>query len=135
MAYERITARHLVLACLASLAGCTAGAASSEGPARAGGVPAPLLEAMIADLSKRMSTAPAAIRVAKTESVTWNDGALGCPKPGAMYTQQLIPGYRAILTIGETRFAYHAAASGHFVLCDAAITESPIPPSESPPDR
>ena len=49
--------------------------------------------------------------------VTWPDGSLGCPKPGMMYTQALVPGRQLILKVDGQQASYHAAAEGPFTYC------------------
>jgi hypothetical protein len=38
--------------------------------------------------------------------ITWDDGSLGCPKPG-MYTRALVDGFRAVLRAAGGELAYH----------------------------
>jgi hypothetical protein len=40
--------------------------------------------------------------VVQAEAVTWPDGALGCPEPGIVYTQALVPGYWVVVEAEET---------------------------------
>lgn len=47
------------------------------------------------------------IEVVTAEEVTWPDGSHGCPEEGEMYTQALVPGYRAILDAGGEERHYH----------------------------
>jgi hypothetical protein len=71
------------------------------------------------------------IEVLVAESVTWSDGSLGCPQPGQMYTQALVPGYRVVLRAAGDELAYHASESGDFRLCS-----NPMDPVEGgPADR
>ena len=35
--------------------------------------------------------------IVRAEPVVWNDGSLGCPEPGMMYTQALLNGYWVII--------------------------------------
>ena len=59
---------------------------SPDSPATA--VPADLLEQLRDDLAAHTgSGSPIAIR--RAEAVVFNDGSLGCPEPGGMYTQAL----------------------------------------------
>lgn len=50
-----------------------------------------------ADLAERLSISQSEITTNEVESITWNDSSLGCPEPGMMYLQVLIPGYRILL--------------------------------------
>ena len=60
-------------------------------------IPAPLQEAVQAalkDAAGRTGSDAASLKVALAEEVTWPNGGMGCPAPGRMYTQALVPGYR-----------------------------------------
>lgn len=99
--------------------------AAPPGAARPNGhgeVPEQLVAAMRRDLRERLAPegggAEAVLQVA--EAVTWPDGSLGCPRPGAMYTMALVPGYRVVLRSGDREYAYHASKSGHFVYCPSS---------------
>ncbi|MCX7792294.1 MAG: hypothetical protein N2378_16795 [Chloroflexaceae bacterium] len=83
-----------------------------------GEVPADKAAAAIADLARRTGADPSAITIVSAEAVTWNDGALGCPRPGMAYTQALVDGYRLILSLNGVNYAYHAAVNGDFFYCE-----------------
>lgn len=87
-------------------------------PADDGGVPAGVLSAMVADLAGRLGVAESAIEVLQAQAVTWNDGSIGCPKPGMSYTQALVDGYWVILGFDGVLYDYHASRSGYFFLCE-----------------
>ena len=55
----------------------------------------------LADAENRTPTARADIKVLSAEAVTWPDGSLGCPQPGMMYTQALVPGFRIVLQAAD----------------------------------
>lgn len=97
-------------------------------PATSVVLPRPLLEALQADAAKRSSVSADQLSVASAEKVTWSDGALGCPQPGGMYTQATVPGYRVFMRAGDRVLLYHAAESGHFVLCPK-VGLSPVKPN------
>lgn len=97
-----------------------------------GEVPAGLLSYMKKDLSQRLSAGTANITVAVAESVIWNDGSLGCPKPDQHYTQETIPGYRVVLELAGQRYSYHADNDGYFVPCDRQLM---TPPPGTTPTR
>lgn len=77
----------------------------------------PLLAEMRADAAARSGTAADAVQILLLEAVTWNDGSLGCPQPGQMYTMALVGGHRIILRAGVERYHYHTAGVGRFVYC------------------
>jgi hypothetical protein len=76
-----------------------------------------LLDQMARDLAQRLSVRPSELQVLAVESVTWNDGSLGCPQPGQAYTQALVPGLRVLFQHAGKTYQYHAAEKGSFVYC------------------
>ena len=64
------------------------------------------------------------IEVLRAEMVVWNDGSLGCPEPGMMYTQALVDGYHVVLDADGTELDYRATTTGDYRFC-----ENPGPPS------
>lgn len=89
-------------------------------PAVTGEVPAELLARLRADAAGRLGVEADALEVVRAESVTWNDGSLGCPQPGAMYTQALEPGYQVVLQAGDRQLDYRVRRGGYFFVCEAA---------------
>ena len=65
------------------------------------------IEFALSDAASTSGVAQDEIRVLLAEHVTWNDGALGCPEPGGMYTQALVDGYRILLSVDGEEWAYH----------------------------
>ncbi len=58
------------------------------------------------------------VEVVRAESVTWSDGAVGCPQPGEMYTQALVEGYRIELSVAGETVSYHGADGDEPFRCD-----------------
>jgi hypothetical protein len=83
-----------------------------------GEVPTGILNAILQDLAERTDTTPEQISVVRAQAVVWNDGSLGCPQPGVMYTQALVDGYWVELEVDGQTFDYRAARTGYFVLCE-----------------
>jgi hypothetical protein len=106
------------------------GPASPPPPANgadgSGPVPTQLFEQILGDAASRTGVEPGAIETVSAEAVTWSDGSLGCPEPGGMYTQALVPGYRLVLSAGDETLDYHADQGGTFVLCPADRARDPI---------
>lgn len=71
----------------------------------------------IADLEARLGTTDP-VELVEHEAVTWPDGALGCPQPGMMVTQALVPGYRIRLRSGNRLYNYHGRAGGAPRYCE-----------------
>lgn len=81
-------------------------------------IPEKLLEEILANLVERTDADSEDIQVVKVESVTWNDGSLGCAKPGELYIQILIKGFRVVLQVEGEEYDYRASDSGDFKLCE-----------------
>jgi len=85
-----------------------------------------VVDAVLADAAKRTGRPIAEIEVVSAQSVTWSDGSLGCPQPGMMYTQALVPGYRVVVEVGGERYDYHASLRGGISLCPAGQAIDPV---------
>jgi hypothetical protein len=84
-----------------------------------------MIEQVIAEAASGAGVDPSAVRVVTAEAVTWSDGSLGCPEPGMMYTQALVPGYRVVVEVDGEERHFHASQSGDFAFC-----EDPQPPAD-----
>jgi hypothetical protein len=84
----------------------------------AGEVPENILKEIIADLVKRTGADRGDIQVVRGEAVVWNDGSLGCPKPGEFYIQIITPGFRVVLQAKDQLFDYHTDTNSQFILCN-----------------
>jgi hypothetical protein len=74
------------------------------------------LEARLGDVD------PSGVTVVSAEQVTWNDGSLGCPEPGGVYTQALVDGLRVVVEVDGEEYDYRIPNGGEPQLC-----ESPLP--------
>ena len=84
------------------------------------------VDAALADAAKRTGLKRTDLKVLSAEAVTWSDGSLGCPQPGMMYTQALVPGYRVQIRAGGQDLDYHASRMGLPALCPSGRA---VPPS------
>lgn len=100
--------------------------AEAAAPTGTGEVPQQLLALFIDDLARRALVKPETITVVSATEQQWSDGALGCPKPGEMYTQAIVPGYRAVLQAGGEKYAYHSDRRGHFIVCGSGLALPPV---------
>ncbi|MAT95726.1 MAG: hypothetical protein CL608_01055 [Anaerolineaceae bacterium] len=82
-----------------------------------GEVPEEMMAAVYQDLISTENIAQEAITVTRAEAIIWNDGSLGCPQPGEVYTQATVPGYWIVLEANGRSYNYHAAENGYFILC------------------
>lgn len=69
------------------------------------------------DLGRRLGVDISEIELADLASVTWPDFSLGCPRPGQVYGQAIVPGYRITLSAGGREYVYHTDARTRFVTC------------------
>jgi hypothetical protein len=83
--------------------------------------PVELLDKIRAELASEQGVTAAEVKVISAQSVNWPNGALGCPKPGRMYTQAIVPGYRIELEAAGKQFTYNASARGGYKRCDFAL--------------
>lgn len=95
----------------------------TSGPTDLPTLPADPVEQAKADLAAHLRVDPAQVTVVSTSEVTWRDGSLGCPEPGMMYTQALIPGIRTILEVAGKQYHYHSGGKRAPFRC-----ENPQPP-------
>ncbi len=100
--------------------------------ASTGEVPEDLLDLVIADLLGRLSAGAPDIELLRAESVVWNDGSLGCSKPGEMYTQAPIQGYWIVLATLGSEYDYRASETGFFLLCEQDFDLGPGIPGGTP---
>lgn len=96
-----------------------------------GEVPSEILDLILQDLAGRTGEPVTSVTVIQAQEVVWNDGSLGCPQPGVMYTQALVNGYWIILEVAGKKFDYRAARTGYFTLCENGIPPIPV---EGTPD-
>jgi hypothetical protein len=102
----------------------------------AAAVPREVRRAVVADAARRFQVAESAVVLSRAEQVTWNDGSLGCPQPGQMYTQMLVTGYRIVATTSAGQMEYHTDSHGFVVTCGGgAVMDSVQPPAGTAPDR
>ncbi len=69
------------------------------------------------DLGRRLGVDIGEIELGEVASATWPDFSLGCPRPGQVYGQAIVPGYRITLTAGGREYVYHTDARTRFVIC------------------
>lgn len=85
----------------------------------------------VEDLSMRLSLDPRLVRVILAEDTLWPDAALGCPRPGEVYAQQEVPGYRIILEGNGQIYIYHTDADKAVILCTEEDRPSfPVTPGD-----
>jgi hypothetical protein len=98
---------------------------SSEGAAVGApdGIPEEIWAAIMTDLAERLGAPVAEPIVVSAAETTWNDGSLGCPEAGQVYTQALVDGYQVVLEVDGERFDYHVGRGTDVRLCEGIAIE------------
>jgi len=94
----------------------------------------PYVDRATSDLAGRLEIDETEIEIAEARFVTWADGALGCPEPGTMYTQALVPGYRIRFVANGTQHHYHGARDKPPFHCPAKRVTPPAADQGRPDD-
>lgn len=89
----------------------------SASPGGQSSVPAKRWAAILGDLSGR-GVPTDTVELVSAKSVTWNDGSLGCPKPGQAYTQALVDGMQVIVSVAGRQYDYRFGHTDNPKLCE-----------------
>jgi hypothetical protein len=84
-----------------------------------------MIDAALTDAVRRTGLKRPELEVLSAEAVTWSDGSIGCPQPGLIYTQALVPGYRIRVRAGVQTLEYHSGRNVAPTFCPA---ERAVPP-------
>ena len=80
-------------------------------------VPQRILDPILNEAAALANVAPEQLVIVRAESVVWNDGSLGCPEPGMMYTQALVNGYSVVINAADQNYDFRVDSGGNFRLC------------------
>jgi hypothetical protein len=89
-------------------------------PGSSGGQPdqQAAVNASLADASSHLGITRSSLQVSQVAAREWPDSALGCPRPGLMYSQIVTPGFLIVIAGGGKELEYHTDANGvRVVLC------------------
>lgn len=92
----------------------------------------PGVKEAIAAEAERRGVAPDEVSVVEYADVTWPDGSIGCPQPGMMYTQALLPGRRLLLEVQGEVASYHSGGGPAFGYCANPRPALPAAPDTRP---
>jgi len=92
-------------------------------------VPQRILESILKETATLANVPREKLAIVRAESVVWNDGSLGCPEPGMMYTQALVNGYWVVIEAGGRTYDFRVDAGGRFHLCPAGRGRPPRQPN------
>jgi hypothetical protein len=71
-----------------------------------------MVEQIKQQLAAAIDQPASALTLESREPVEWSDGSLGCPKPGMMYTQAIVPGYKLTFSDGSRTYEIHVGRGG-----------------------
>jgi hypothetical protein len=78
-----------------------------------------ILDPILKEAAALANVARKQLVIVRAEPVVWNDGSLGCPEPGMMYTQALVNGYWVVIDAAGQTYDFRVARGGSFRLCPA----------------
>ena len=96
-----------------------------ETPPMKGQVPQGILDPILKEAAALAEVARDQLVIVRAESVVWNDGSLGCPEPGMMYTQALVNGYWIVIEAAGQTYDFRVGSGGSFRLCPAGQGHPP----------
>jgi hypothetical protein len=73
--------------------------------------------AILGDLQQRGAPTDN-VQLVSARLVTWNNGSLGCPKPGQVYTQALVDGMQVVVSVLGQQYDYRFGANDTPKLCE-----------------
>jgi hypothetical protein len=88
-------------------------------------VPVELINELQHDAGTRTGVDASAIVVVQARVVSWPDGSLGCPEPGVVYTQAIVPGYWVVLEAAGEQLDYRVGSRDSFVICENPASVPP----------
>lgn len=96
-------------------------------------VPRALVNSAIQDAAQRSNLPKSQFKLHWAEQVRWSDGCLGLGGD-QMCTQALVPGWRLVVSHGDSRWVYRSALQGTSVVFDAAASTPGKVSRQLPPE-
>jgi hypothetical protein len=104
---------------------------AGETPLVRGNVPKDILDPILKEAAALAKVTREQLVIVRAEPVVWNDGSLGCPEPGKMYTQALVNGYWVVIEAAGKTYDFRVGRGGSFRLCPAGRGHPPLPSDAS----
>lgn len=95
-----------------------------------GEVPVAILDPILDEAASLADVPVSEVTVVRAEQTVWNDGSLGCPEPGMMYTQALVDGYWVEVEAGGETYDFRVGSNGSFRLCPPGMGRPVLPPGD-----
>jgi hypothetical protein len=71
-----------------------------------GQVPQAILDPILKEAAALAKVGRDKLVIVRAESVVWNDGSLGCPEPGMIYTQAQVNGYWIVIEAAGQKYDF-----------------------------
>jgi hypothetical protein len=91
-------------------------------------VPQGILDSILNEAAGLAKVRREQLVIVRAESVVWNDGSLGCPEPGMIYTQALVNGYWVVIDAAGQKYDFRVGSQGRFRLCPPGQGHPPSQP-------
>jgi hypothetical protein len=88
-------------------------------------VPQRILDSILNEMAPLTKVRCEQLVIEHAESVVWNDGSLGCPEPGMMYTQAVVKGYWVIIEAAGQKYDFRVGRGSSFRLCPPGQGQPP----------
>jgi hypothetical protein len=82
-----------------------------------GQVPQAILDPILKEAAALAKLDREQLVIVRVESAVWNDGSLGCPEPGMMYSQAQVNGYWIVIEAAGQKYDFRVGRGGSFRLC------------------
>jgi len=90
-------------------------------------VPQGIVDSILSETARLAKVRREQLVIVRAESVVWNDGSLGCPEPGMMYTQAFVNGYWVVIDAAGQNYDFRVGSRGNFRLCPPGQGHPPSP--------
>ncbi len=91
----------------------------------------PVQRAAIASLAQTLGVPGEQITVVSSESVTWPNGCMGVQRLGMMCTQNMVPGFRIVLSANGKQYELHTNLDGSIIVPADMAMQVPGPSQEA----
>ena len=98
---------------------------TEETPPMKGQAPQAILDPILKETAALAKVTREQLVIVRSESVVWNDGSLGCPERGMMYTQAQVNGYWIVIEAAGQKYDFRVGSGGRFRLCPAGQGRPP----------
>ncbi len=89
-------------------------------------LPDRVVNAVLVDLSKQTRLSARQLQITQYSRQTWSDACLGLAKPGEIYSQAVVEGWRVVVSNGQQNWVYRTDRSGRVLRLEARNTANSL---------